>query len=245
MNNAAKLLGKFHYFHQASIRKQSLYYCRQKQNYIHLTLSNPTKVGTSLRQNFHHLLTQIKFYCRYGAEMPMVLLEVLLYMGIITLTRLARPSFSKLCYRRFETKSVVLYHTSLKFLAIISIIAAYIVPFIIIPHTIHPVIGWSLYLLGSFSFCSIAINALLLPTLAVLAPCIGTFGVLLVMAFPWYKDGVARALAVFAYAFCASPILWVSYSKVLATLQISIEREAFLPSRLNDSPPVSGFNKLY
>ncbi|CAO2819860.1 unnamed protein product [Amaranthus hypochondriacus] len=181
----------------------------------------------------------------YGAEMPMVLLEVLLYMGIITLTRLARPSFSKLCYRRFETKSVVLYHTSLKFLAIISIIAAYIVPFIIIPHTIHPVIGWSLYLLGSFSFCSIAINALLLPTLAVLAPCIGTFGVLLVMAFPWYKDGVARALAVFAYAFCASPILWVSYSKVLATLQISIEREAFLPSRLNDSPPVSGFNKLY
>ena len=177
--------------------------------------------------------------------MPMVLLEVLLYLGIITLTRLARPSFSKLCYRRFEPKNVLLYHTSLKFLAITSIIAAYIFPFIIIPHTIHPVIGWSLYLLGSFSFCSIAINAFLLPTLAVLTPCIGTFGVLLVMAFPWYKDGVARALAVFAYAFCASPILWVTYSKVVATLQVSIEREAFLPSRLSDSPPVSGFNKLY
>ncbi|XP_021747015.1 putative glucuronosyltransferase PGSIP8 [Chenopodium quinoa] len=180
----------------------------------------------------------------YGAEMPMVILEVILYLGIIALTRLARPNFSKLCYRRFD-KSVTVYHASLKFLALASILAAYIVPFLLIPYTIHPMVGWSLYLLGSFSLCSIAINAFLLPTLAVLTPCIGIFGVLLVMACPWYKDGVVRALSVFAYAFCASPLLWVSFTRVLATLQVSLEREAFLPSRLNESPPPPGFNKLY
>ncbi|XP_021768479.1 putative glucuronosyltransferase PGSIP8 [Chenopodium quinoa] len=180
----------------------------------------------------------------YGAEMPMVILEVILYLGIIALTRLARPNFSKLCYRRFD-KSVTMYHAGLKFLAMASIIAAYIVPFSLIPYTIHPMVGWSLYLLGSLSLCSIAINAFLLPTLAVLAPCIGIFGVLLVMACPWYKDGIVRALSVFAYAFCASPLLWVSFTRVLATLQVSLEREAFLPSRLNESPSPPGFNKLY
>lgn len=174
----------------------------------------------------------------------MVILEAVLYISIIAITRLARPNFSKLCYRRID-KSAMVYHTGLKFLAMASIIAAYVVPFFIIPHTIHPVVGWSLYLLGSFSLCTIAINAFLLPTLAVVTPCLGIFGVLLVMACPWYKDGVVRALAVFAYAFCASPLLWVSFTKVLGTLQVSLEREAFLPSRLNDSPPPPGFNKIY
>ncbi|KNA21478.1 hypothetical protein SOVF_042790 [Spinacia oleracea] len=180
----------------------------------------------------------------YGAEMPMAILEAILYLGIIVITRLARPNFSKLCYRRFD-KSVTAYHAGLKFLAMASIVAAYVVPFIIIPHTIHPIVGWSLYLLGSFSLCSIAINAFLLPMLAVVTPCIGIFGTLLVMAYPWYKDGVVRALFVFAYAFCASPLLWVSFTKVHATLQVSLEREAFLPSRLNESPSPPGFNKLY
>ncbi|KAL2901725.1 putative glucuronosyltransferase PGSIP8 [Bienertia sinuspersici] len=180
----------------------------------------------------------------YGSEMPMVMLEVIFYLVIIALTRLARPNFSKLCYRRFD-KSVMIYHAGLKFLAMASIIAAYVIPFFIIPHTVHPIVGWSLYLLGSFSLCSIAINAFLLPTLAVLTPCFGIFGVLLVMACPWYKDGVVRALALFAYAFCASPIVWNSFTKVLATLQIFLERESFLPSRLNESPPPPGFNKLY
>lgn len=215
MNNVAKLLGK-----------------------IHSLLSSPLHIMVFGSHKYVSL-------CRYAAEMPIVILEVLVYLGVIAITRLARPNFSKLRYCRFDSKGVIIYNTSLKFLAMVSIIAAYVVPFFVIPHTIHPVIGWSLYLLGSFALCSIAINAFFLPALAVLTPCLGTFGVLVVMAFPWYKDGVVRALAVFAYAFCASPILLVSFSKVMATLQVSLEREAFLPSRLSDSPPPSGFNKLY
>lgn len=180
----------------------------------------------------------------YVAEMPMVMMEAVLFLGIIAITRLARPNFSKLCHRRLD-KTVMIYTTGLKCLAMASILAAYVAPFFIIPHTIHPLIGWSLYLLSTFALCSITINAFLLPTLAVMTPAIGIFGALLAMAYPWYKDGVCRALSVFAYTFSASPFLLIAYNKIMATLQVSLEREAFLPSRLNESPPSPEFNKIY
>ncbi|KAL8150900.1 hypothetical protein V2J09_020708 [Rumex salicifolius] len=180
----------------------------------------------------------------YGAEMPLVMIQAVIYLGIIAVTRLARPSLSKLCYRRSD-RSISMYHASLKFLAIFSIIAAYVVPFFLIPRTIHPIVGWSLYLFGSFALGSIAINAFLLPMFAVLTPWIGFSGVLLVMAFPWYHDGIQRALAVFGYAFCAAPFLWIASSRVYACLQVSLEREAFLPSRLSETPQAPSFNKLY
>lgn len=180
----------------------------------------------------------------YGAEMPLVFIQAALYIGIIAITRLARPSMSKLCYRRLD-RSVSVYHASLKFTAIFCILLAYVVPFFLIPHTVHPVVGWSLYLLGSFALCSIAINAFLLPMMPVLTPCVGVFGVLCVMAFPWYQDGIVRAMSIFGYAFCIAPVLWLSFTRILACLNVSLEREAFLPSRLAESPPPPGFNKLY
>jgi hypothetical protein len=188
-------------------------------------------------------VTFFSFLYRYAAEMPAALIQFVIYLGIIAMTRLARPSFSKLCYRRSE-KNTSLIQIVLKTIAIWSILASYVVPFFIIPHTVHPLLGWSLYLLGSFSLCSIAINAFLLPLLPVLVPWLGIFGSLLVMAFPWYPDGVVRALSVFGYAFCAAPFVWVAMVKVLACLQVSLEREAFFP-KLGESSPPSGFNKLY
>lgn len=183
------------------------------------------------------------FFCRYGAEIPMVLIQTLLYLGIIAVTRLARPNLSKLCYRRTDRNSSVV-HAGMKLLAIWSILAAYVLPFFIIPCTIHPVVGWALYLLGSFALCTIAINAFMLPMLHVLTPWLGIFGVLLIMACPWYPDGVIRALAVFGYAFCFAPLAWVSLVKIMTCLQLSLEREVFFPI-LGESSPPSGFNKLY
>ncbi|GAV88206.1 Glyco_transf_8 domain-containing protein [Cephalotus follicularis] len=179
----------------------------------------------------------------YAADMPMVLIQSVIYLGIIALTRLARPNFSKLCYRRAD-KNISMLQTSLKILAMWSIFAAYVVPFFVIPHTVHPLVGWSLYLLGSFALSTIAINAFLLPMLSVLAIWLAIFGVLLVMACPWYRDGVVRALAVFGYAFCCAPFAWVSLVKVRACLQVTLERENFLP-RIGESSPPPGFNKLY
>jgi len=160
------------------------------------------------------------------------------------MTRLARPSFSKLCYRRSD-KSINLVHNSLKIVALWCILAAYVTPFFIIPHTVHPLLGWILYLLGTFALCSIAINVFLLPMLPVLVPWLGIVGALMVMAFPWYPDGVVRALTVFVYAFCSAPFLWTSTVRVVASLQLSLEREAFLPARLVESSSNSWFNKLY
>ncbi|OMO52448.1 Glycosyl transferase, family 8 [Corchorus olitorius] len=181
----------------------------------------------------------------YAAEMPIVIIQSIIFLGIIVMTRVARPSISKLCYRNSD-KTTSLMQIALKFIAIWSILAAYIVPFAIIPRTIHPLVGWTLYFLGSSALSSIAIHSFLLPAIHVFLPLIGIFGSLLVMAYPWYPNGVVRALAVFAYAFCYAPIVWNSMVKVVARLQVSLEREQFFPklSESSSSPP-SGFNKLY
>ncbi|KAL3818231.1 hypothetical protein ACJIZ3_004136 [Penstemon smallii] len=179
----------------------------------------------------------------YGEEMPTVFIQAIFYLGIIAVARLARPNLSKLCYRR-EEKNILFIQNAFKLIAIWSILAAYIVPFFIIPHTIHPLIGWGLYLLGVLSLSCIVVNVFFLPILPVLVPWLGIFGALVVMAYPWYPNGVVRALSVFGYAFCCAPFLWVSFVKFVSCLQVSFEREAFVP-RLGENSSPSGFNKLY
>lgn len=184
------------------------------------------------------------YFGRYAEEMPLVFIQAIFYLGIMAVTRIARPNLSKLCYRREDNKSVFLIQTGLKLAALWSILAAYIIPFFLIPQTVHPLVGWSIYLLGVFAFSCIAVHAFLLPILPVLVPWLGIFGSLLIMAYPWYNDGIVRALAVFGYAFCCSPVVWVAMVKILSCLQISLEREGFLP-KLAESASPSGFNKLY
>ncbi|XP_042432554.1 putative glucuronosyltransferase PGSIP8 [Zingiber officinale] len=180
----------------------------------------------------------------YGSELPVLLIQAVMYIGIMAITRLARPGLSKLCYNRRPEKSITILHTTLKIAAFWSILAAYAVPFFLIPRTVHPLFGWSLYMLGVASLLSIVINAFLLPPLPVLTVLLGMLGSLFVMAFPWYSDGVVRALVVFAYAFCCSPIVWSSLMKVIVSLQNLVERDAFFP-RLGESTEMSEFNKLY
>lgn len=124
-----------------------------------------------------------------------------------------------------------------------SILASYVVPIFFIPSTVHPLIGWTVYLLGSFALLSISINTFLLPTLAVMVPWLGIIGALFVMAYPWYSNGIVRALSVFLYAFCCSPIAWVSLVKVVGSLHGSIEREAFY-MKLGESSTSPRSNKL-
>ncbi|XP_047940337.1 putative glucuronosyltransferase PGSIP7 [Salvia hispanica] len=178
----------------------------------------------------------------YGAEMSIVLIQTVFYLGMMAVARLARPNLSKLFYRR-EEKSVFLIQTGFKLVALWSILAAYLVPILFIPYTIHPVIGWSLYFLGSISLSIVAVNAFLLPLLPVLMPWLGFMGALIVMAYPWYSDGVVRALSVFGYAFCSSPFLYVAFMRIVSSLQVSLDREGFMP-RLGESALPSGLNKL-
>lgn len=196
-----------------------------------------------LHCNILHNINIDKLNFRYSAEMPMVLIQAVIYLGVIAVTRLAKPNIPKLCYRRSE-KSVSFIQASLKLVALWSIFAAYIMPFFLVPSTLHPLLAWPLYFLGTVSLSCVAINSFFLPMLPVLSPLLLIFGSLLVMAFPWYSNGVVRALAVFLYAFCASPVAWVSLTKIMSGLQFSLEREVFFP-RLGESVPPSGFNKLY
>ncbi|KAL3637193.1 putative glucuronosyltransferase pgsip8 [Castilleja foliolosa] len=160
----------------------------------------------------------------YTAEMPIVLIQAIFYLGIVAVARLARPNLSKLCYRR-EEKSTFFIQMGFKLIAMWAILAAYVVPFFLIPCTVHPLIGWSIYLFGSFSLSCIAINVFLLPMLPVLIPGFGILGSLLVMAYPYYPNGIVRALSVFGYAFCCAPLLWVSIVKIMSVL----DRETFVP----------------
>ncbi|XP_077245066.1 putative glucuronosyltransferase PGSIP8 [Tasmannia lanceolata] len=179
----------------------------------------------------------------YGSEVPVVLIQAAIYIVIMAMTRLARPNLSKLCYRRQE-KNLTGLHILFKTLALWLILAAYIVPSFLIPRTAHPLLGWMIYLLGSSALASVTINAFMLPALPVLTPWILIIGTLGVMVFPWYSDGVVRALAVFGYAFCCAPILSGSVQKVMTSLQVSLEREGFFP-RLGESPTLPEFTKLY
>ncbi|KAJ8543542.1 hypothetical protein K7X08_006065 [Anisodus acutangulus] len=186
----------------------------------------------------------VSLSCRYGAEMIAVLIQGIVYLGIIAVTRLARPNLSKFCYRHEDSKSTFLLRTGHKLTAIWSILAAYTVPFFVIPCTVHPLVGWSLYLLSAFALSCITVNAFLLPMLPVLVPWVGILVALLVMAYPWYNDGVIRAMSVFAYAFCASPALWMAMVKIKSSLHVSLEREGFLP-KLSETTAPAGSNKLY
>nr|GME18651.1 putative glucuronosyltransferase PGSIP8 [Ipomoea batatas] len=182
----------------------------------------------------------------YREEMLTVIIQAVIYVGVIAVTRVARPNLSKLCYRSHQnTKfSIFLLRTCLKMAAMWVILAAYIGPFFLIPCTVHPVAGWSLYLLGVFSFSSVASNMFLLPMLPVLAPWLGFLGALFAMAYPWYCDGVVRAMVVFAYALCTSPMICLALSKIVSRLSHSLEREGFL-SVLGESAAPAEFNKLY
>ncbi|KAJ4956924.1 hypothetical protein NE237_013707 [Protea cynaroides] len=177
----------------------------------------------------------------YNDEMPMVMFVSVMYLAVMTLIRLTRPNLSKFCYRKPD-KSLTL-QTGVKMGIMLCILAAYIIPFIVIPRTVHPLVGWTLYLFGSSVFASLAIHSFQLPPFAVLTPAFGIAGTLFVMAHQ-FSDGVVRALAVFAYAFCFAPILWVSTAKVIASLQASFERDFSLP-RNGETLQPSGFFKLY
>ncbi|XP_068651041.1 putative glucuronosyltransferase PGSIP8 [Aristolochia californica] len=177
----------------------------------------------------------------YGGEIPMVVIQSVMYIVIMFLTRFTRPSLSKLCYR--DDKSPTFFHNMLRLVVVWTILAAYFVPFFLIPPTIHPLVGWTLYLFGSAALASIPINAFLQPVLLVMVPWLGIIGSLAVMACPWYPNGIVRALAVFGYAFCFAPIAWNSLQKVMTSLHVTLEREAFFP-KLGESPQPQ-FSKLY
>ncbi|XP_009399622.2 putative glucuronosyltransferase PGSIP8 [Musa acuminata AAA Group] len=180
----------------------------------------------------------------YGAEAPAMLIQAAIYLGIMVVTRLARPGLLRLCYNRRSEKSISFLHIMVKVAALWSIFVAHVVPFFLVPRTVHPLLGWPLYLLGAAALCSIVTGVFLLPALPVLALLLAISGSLFVMAFPWYSDGITRVLVLLGYAFCCAPVVWASLARVVSALHSLLEREAFFP-RLGESTPLSESSKAY
>ncbi|KAK1401700.1 hypothetical protein POM88_001305 [Heracleum sosnowskyi] len=106
----------------------------------------------------------------YGADMSYaIVIQSIFYLGIITLTRMIIPgSISKHFYLH-AGKRIILFQTVLKIIATLSILSAYIISYFVIPHTIHPIMGWSLYFLGV-----LALSCDCECTLSTIATCIDT-----------------------------------------------------------------------
>lgn len=133
----------------------------------------------------------------------------------------------------------------LKAILLASMAASFLIPFYIIPTTVHPFMGWGLFLLSSLSF--LAVLLCVLPTLHVLhvlAPWLCVNGALIVMAFPFYNNGITRALAIGVYAFLASPIFWKALVDLIRTVDLTPEREPLMGWTALRSEPQSELMKL-
>ncbi|KAH7434953.1 hypothetical protein KP509_06G042000 [Ceratopteris richardii] len=112
-----------------------------------------------------------------------------------------------------------------KILPTIGIITSFLFPFWMVPTTAHSIAGWGVFLLGSLSFLTTLIAVFKFDQLPVLTPWVLIFLNLLVMAFPFYKNGIIRMLTVFGSASFSTPFLWWSL-KTIATRCSNSEREA-------------------
>ncbi|KAH9322153.1 hypothetical protein KI387_016792 [Taxus chinensis] len=166
----------------------------------------------------------------YAEEIPLAVAQSMFYLITVVVAIFIRRSYnSQTSLSFFKTElGCFLYSAILGKFLLFCIAASYLIPFFFVPRTIHPLMGWGLYLLGSMSLLTVIISAFHIPVLAVVSIWIQIFGALPVMAFPLYRNGIVRALSVAAYASFAAPFLWCSLLKLMAHLDTCNQRESLL-----------------
>ncbi|GLJ54153.1 hypothetical protein SUGI_1160330 [Cryptomeria japonica] len=167
----------------------------------------------------------------YDEEIPLAVAQSVFYIitAIIAISIRqifnTKPSSPNLCCLK-SALGFSFYSVLLKKLIPFCIAASYLIPFFFVPKTIHPLMGWGLYLLGSMSLLIVIMNTFCIPVLAVITIWIQVLGALLVMAFPLYSNGMVRALSVGVYGFLAAPFLWRSGVKVMRHLDTCFEDDS-------------------
>ncbi|CAM6094387.1 unnamed protein product [Calypogeia fissa] len=191
----------------------------------------------------------------YGSEIPLIAAEALFFIitmiiAIIVRHRLSnveKNSATKSCLGRgpCSTETGSMFHPLLlKAFALIAFATCFLLPFFIVPTTVHPLMGWGLWLLGALSLLIVLINIFQLPVTPVVTVWFGFLGALLVLANPYYMNGVVRALAIGFYAFFMSPVLWWTIKEVNAAIDISSVREPLMAWTNLRSEPQSELMKL-
>lgn len=118
-------------------------------------------------------------------------------------------------------------------------VGSFLVPAFMVPTTVHPFMGWGTFLLGSLSLLTVLINLFQLPTLPVLTPWIGGIGALLVLASPFYTNGIMRGVGIGIYAAAATPFVWWAMKKVGAVVDARAHWEPLMAWTNVRSEPAS------
>ena len=126
----------------------------------------------------------------------------------------------------------------------VTLVLSYILPFIIIPTTVHPMLGWGVFLLGSFILLLITINIFKLPIFPVMVPWLEGFGMLLIMFWPHHSSGISRSLIMITYACISSPSLWWCFKKIFFSQDETEIREPLMPWTTLKSDVVPESSKL-
>lgn len=191
----------------------------------------------------------------YANEIPILLSEALFYVGTIITALFVRrgmwqqqtekPQAGKLCAGRGSCAEGSLFFVcGMRSMAMAGLVGSFILPAVLIPRTAHPLMGWSVELLGAVCFLFVMMTMGNFPGLPVLTPWLGIVGALIVMAVPIYSNGIVRALAIGVYSFVASPFLWWAFKEILSTIGC---REAQFRGWTNfrPEPPSSQLTKMY
>lgn len=180
----------------------------------------------------------------YSSELPVILIQSVLYLGVMAVFRMARPSLSKLFCKRRAEKSCTFSHTMIKVAALWSILAAYTLPssWSLVPCT-HLEAGLSTCLAHRFWLLQWSISSC---CHHFMSSQLGWGS--LVLCLWWRSLGILTvlwgALSLFSYAFCCAPVVWGLLMRALGSLQVLLEREAFLP-KLGETTQPPQFSKLY
>lgn len=128
---------------------------------------------------------------------------------------------------------------AIKLIVLSLVTGSFLLPFYMIPTTVHPFMGWGVFLLGSFCLLNVVISALQLPDLAVLTPWLGCIGSLLAMSSPFYASGITRALGIVTYMAMFTPFLWWAAKTVNGAVDSKVYWEPLMAWTSVRSEPAS------
>lgn len=176
--------------------------------------------------------------CSYGTEIPVLVAESLFYL---------LTAFTALfMWRRFSVSEKTMGLKSglprtpsgdhsltcrpliLKLVLFGAIVGSYLIPFFIVPTTVHPLMGWGVFLLGSLSLLVVTNSIFQLRPILSVTPWLAGLGMLLVMVWPYHTNGISRSLVMSAYACIASPPIWWALKGIYVSQDHSLDREPLM-----------------
>ncbi|KAJ7531681.1 hypothetical protein O6H91_14G054100 [Diphasiastrum complanatum] len=190
----------------------------------------------------------------YASQTSLLASEGLSYVLIMVIAIIARqrcpPSERALLLRSCVGRPCpaeqisFFYVVVMKTMPILAITGSFLFPFYLVPTTVHPLMGWGTFLLGSLSLSVVATTFFQLPTLAGMTPWLIVVGAFLVMASPFYSNGIIHVLSIGAYGCIVSPIIWWALTEITASRELIVGREPLMSWANTRQEPQSELTKL-